>query len=301
MNKKKIVIFGGQGFIGLNITKYFLKNSKFKLILIGNKSKIKNKIFSTKDKKKIIFCENDIYDLKKLYKVNLNNSIVIFAAFKIDESKSKFLNKLKNLFIYLKKSKIKSFFLLSSVSVYGNYPKKLSEITKTNPLNNYAKNCLLAEKLSLEIFGQTKINLIILRIAQVFGKFKLKYGLIEKMIKYYLKNSKFIFNEINLKRSYISVFKLAEIIDRLRNKKINNEILNISNPFYIFSFNELVNKFNTIFGFKKKINFEKQKYIIKNSMCYSSKLQKKYNIRFKNCFNSEVKYVIEYFRKYEWS
>ena len=66
MNKKKIIIFGGQGFIGLNITKYFLKYSRIQIILIGNKSKLKNKIFSKKDKEKIIFHENDIYDLKKL-------------------------------------------------------------------------------------------------------------------------------------------------------------------------------------------------------------------------------------------
>ena len=45
MNKKKIVIFGGQGFIGLNLAKYFLKHYKSQLILIGNKSSLKNKIF----------------------------------------------------------------------------------------------------------------------------------------------------------------------------------------------------------------------------------------------------------------
>ena len=127
---------------------------------------------------------------------------------------------------------------------------------------------------------------------QVFGSFNLKYGLIEKMIKYYLNNSRYYFNDANLMRSHISVSKLAKIIDELRKKKINNEILNISNPFYIFSFNQLVTRFNSIFGLKKIINFEKQDYIIKNSICYSTKLQKKYNIRFKNSFNFEIKQVV---------
>ena len=42
MIQKKIVILGGQGFVGLNISKYFLsKKINYKLILIGNKTKLK--------------------------------------------------------------------------------------------------------------------------------------------------------------------------------------------------------------------------------------------------------------------
>lgn len=301
MNKKKIVIFGGQGFIGLNLAKYFLKYYKSQLILIGNKSSLKNKIFLKKERKRIIFCENDIFDLKKVEKLELKNSIVIFAALKKDKLKLKILNQIKNLLICLNNKQVRSFFLLSSVSVYGNFSKSLSENIKTKPLNDYAKNCLNIEKLCSKIFSKSLTNLIILRIAQTFGKFNLKYGLIEKILKFYLKKAKFTFNDIDLIRSHISALKLVKIIDNLSKKKINNEIINVANPFYVFSFNELIDKMNNILGFKRTINFKKQQYIIKKSICYATKLQKKYGIKFQNSFSFEIKEVIKYFRKYEWS
>ena len=52
MIKKNIIILGGQGFVAINICKFFLKKKgNFNFILIGNKSRIKN-VFSKNEKKK---------------------------------------------------------------------------------------------------------------------------------------------------------------------------------------------------------------------------------------------------------
>ena len=301
MNKKKIVIFGGQGFLGVNICKYFLKYSTYQLISIGNRSKNKNNFFSAQERKKITFLEFDIFEYRKISKLDLNGSIVIFAAINGIQPQLTFLVKLRKLFLTLKKNNIKKFFLLSSVSVYGNYIQKLNENIKTKTLNKYAKNCLIAEKISTQVFAETKVNLIILRIAQVFGLYKTKYGIIEKILKYYLKNDAYAFNAVNLIRSHISAVKIVKIIHFLSKKEINNELLNISNPFYIFSFEDLVRKIEKILGFKKKINLEHQSFVIKNSICAPTKLQKKYRIKFKNNFSSEIKHVIRNFNRYDWS
>ena len=301
MYKKKLIIFGGQGFIGINISKYFLKHAKYKLISVGHKSKNKNKFFSKNEKKKIIFFENDIFDLNKIKNLDLKDSFVIFAAISGKLPYGKFSKKIFKLINFLKNKKINKFILLSSVSVYGNYSKKINESTKTKTLNNYAKNCLAAEKICFNAFNKTKINIIVLRIAQAFGQFKIKYGIVEKILKYYLKNQKYIFNNESLIRSYISVAKVAKILHLLIKKKTSNDLLNISNPYYIFSFKDLINKIEKILGFNKNIILAKQPFIIKNSICDSRKLQKKYGIKFKNHFGYEIKQVIRYFKKNEWS
>jgi len=263
--------------------------------------KIKINFFQKMKKKKIIFFENDIFDLNKIKNLDLKDSFVIFAAISGKLPYGKFSKKIFKLINFLKNKKINKFILLSSVSVYGNYSKKINESTKTKTLNNYAKNCLAAEKICFNAFNKTKINIIVLRIAQAFGQFKIKYGIVEKILKYYLKNQKYIFNNESLIRSYISVAKVAKILHLLIKKKTSNDLLNISNPYYIFSFKDLINKIEKILGFNKNIILAKQPFIIKNSICDSRKLQKKYGIKFKNHFGYEIKQVIRYFKKNEWS
>ena len=74
MNQKKIVIFGGQGFLGVNICKYFLKYSTYQLISIGNRSKNKNNFFSAQERKKITFLEFDIFEYRNLDIVGANSN-----------------------------------------------------------------------------------------------------------------------------------------------------------------------------------------------------------------------------------
>jgi UDP-glucose 4-epimerase len=301
MDGKKVLIFGGQGFLGINIAKFFLRSNKFKVVLVGNKSKNINNIFTKKEKNKILFFENDIYKPKKLINLNLDNSIVIFAAINGGLSNKNFYKKIKIFLNFLKSKNFSKFILLSSISIYGNYSKPLNEHIKVKPINNYARNCLIAEKLSLRIFSENKQNLLILRIAQVFGKFKFKYGVVEKILKYYLTNKKYVFNKKDLIRSYISADELVKIINVLISKKINIDILNIANPNYIFSFSDLISRIEKIIGYKKIFFLKKQPYHIKNSICASTKLQKKYGIKFRNSFKSQITHIIKYFNNNNWA
>ena len=75
MTKSRIIIFGGQGFVGLNLIISKLFNDK-KIYVIGNKNKkIKSK-FKLKNKN-IIYNECNIFDIKSYEDLNFNNTIVI--------------------------------------------------------------------------------------------------------------------------------------------------------------------------------------------------------------------------------
>lgn len=281
MTKSRIIIFGGQGFVGLNLIISKLFNDK-KIYVIGNKNKkIKSK-FKLKNKN-IIYNECNIFDIKSYEDLNFNNTIVIFAA--SNTNQSDFNLNIKKLFDYLSKFKLKKFFLLSSVSVYGNNNNYIHEKSKINPLSNYAKNCLTLETIAKNVFKKRTI-LYVFRITNIFGFPKKNPGLIEKFFLNNLKNKKYSFSKQKLIRSYIYIDDLIDIINFFLKKKIDSGVYNISNPFYVFSLNQINSTLNSNFKFNKKIKYNNQKLSIINSKCKANKLSKIY--KFHNKFLEDL-------------
>ena len=147
--KKKLLIFGHSGNLGSNII-YFLKE-KFKIIAYVNKSYIFYKNFEyIKLKKKINY--NSILKIINYSKPDL----ILNASANIDidycenfPEQTKFINTIfpSILSKCCNKKKIKLIHI-SSDHLYDNSNlKKKKEVTKTNPLNNYAKQKIKAEKL----------------------------------------------------------------------------------------------------------------------------------------------------------
>ncbi len=298
MIKKNIIIFGGQGFVGINICKFFLKFSKnYNIYLIGNKSKLKN-IFSKSEKKKIIFYNINIFNTKKIPKKILNNSVVINAFFMSKISLKKFNKNYLSFCKELKTFNISKFILLSSVSVYGNKRKIISnERIKINPISDYAKRCISAEKITQKIIKQ---NIIILRIANVFGEYRQNKGTIEKLLSIYLFNSKYKFSNLRFKRTYIYINTLVKIIYVLIKKNLKNtKIFNIGNPNYIFNFNEVVNKIEMIVKNKIKYKLNSEKITIKDSICLPNSLSNEIKFKFENNFKKEINNIINYLKKNE--
>jgi len=281
MLKSRIIIFGGQGFVGLNIikTKAF---QNIKIYLIGNRNK---KINDYKfNKKKITLIESSIFDINSFKSINFNNAIVIFAASNTNESNF-FINS-QNLFNHLSKFKILKFFLLSSISVYGNNNSFINERTKINPLSTYANNCLSLEKLS-KFFFQHSTSLYIFRITNIFGFPKKNPGVIEQIFLNNLKGFNFEFNKKKLLRSYIYIDTLISIINLFINKNITSGIYNISNPYYIFSLKDICEILKVNFKFNKKIKYNNYKISIINSKCLSKKISNIY--KFENQFLEDLK------------
>lgn len=298
MIKKNIIILGGQGFVAINICKFFLKKKgNFNFILIGNKSRIKN-VFSKNEKKKIILIEHDVFKEKKTEKLNLKNAIVICAFLMSQTSNEIFFKKFLNLCKDLKKKGVEKFILLSSIAVYGKKCDVIkNENLKLNPFNSYGRRCILAEKITKKVFNKKNI---ILRITNTFGPYRYKKSTIEKILyncifekKYKLYNSRF-------KRTYLHVNSIAQIIFFLLKKKIyENLILNIGNPKYIFNFDELNNKIKKIQ--KKKLIYKTSDKSVMNfnSICIPKTLEKKFKLKFKNNFDDEIKNLVKYLKKNE--
>ena len=77
--KKKILITGGAGFVGANLIKFLITNTKYKIISLDNyssgskKNHIKNK--------RVKYIKGKTTDIEKLIKPNELNSIFHFGEF----------------------------------------------------------------------------------------------------------------------------------------------------------------------------------------------------------------------------
>ncbi|CRX36959.1 / galE / UDP-glucose 4-epimerase /:438419 Forward [Candidatus Hepatoplasma crinochetorum] len=177
MEKKTILVTGGLGYIGKNITNLLLKNN-FKVIVIDN---LENSFKHKFKENNYDFIKIDILDLNKLNNVFQENKIDIIihtaGMTKVNESEKKPLKYFDvnvsgtiNILKMMEKFKIKFLIFSSSAAVYGN-PKRIpiKEDDLKNPINVYGLTKLIDEKMIIksEIYG---IKSIIFRYFNVAGK-----------------------------------------------------------------------------------------------------------------------------------
>tara|TARA_B110000305_G_scaffold70427_1_gene79094 strand:+ start:183 stop:1052 length:870 start_codon:yes stop_codon:yes gene_type:complete len=161
MKNKNILITGIDGFIGKSLKEALKRDNK--IIGIVNKkklNKIKSNLISlnTNNLKKIPFMPDYIFHCAGTSSVSKS-----FIKSKEDYEKNYLTTKI--LIEFYKQTPIKpTIFIFSSAAVYGNNKKLL------NPISNYGKNKLLAEKLSINYANKFDMKIIILRIFSVYGE-----------------------------------------------------------------------------------------------------------------------------------
>ncbi len=308
----KILITGGAGFIGTVLVNLALKKN-FKVICVDNLKNSKKKfLIKYLKNKKFIFFRSDINNPKNLEKIFKKErvDIVVHLAGIVGDPASKLEKKLtidtnlkysKNLFELCEKYNVKRFIFSSTCSNYGIVSSNTlaDENTKLKPLSLYAKTKVDFEKFMIKKSKSTKMKLIIMRFATVFGvsdrmRFDLTINQFTREI--FLKKTLDIFGESTW-RPYCHVKDVARaILISLKSKK-NLSIFNVGNSKQNYSKKDVINaigKFLTL----KNITYSKQNIADKRD--YKVNFQKIFkNLKFKTKFdlNYGIKEIISYLKK----
>ena len=230
----KILITGGAGYIGSHVS-HLLVDRGYNITIIDSLLTGNKKLIPKKAK----FINSDISNVKKINRILQKNKfdlVIHFAGLiRVDESvkfPKKYLNnnyeKTKIFLSICLKNGLKKLIFSSTAAVYGNPKKnKVSENSKLNPLNPYAKSKLMIENFIKKLSKKNGLKFVILRYFNVAGADKkMRTGLISKYSTHLIKivsevavkkRKQILINGDNYKtrdgtpiRDYIHVSDLAE-------------------------------------------------------------------------------------------
>ena len=176
MNKIKVVITGGAGFIGSHVAEYWLRHDaqvhvvdNLRTGYISNIEHLQGIIFH-----KVIITDRDkIFEILRdcTYVHHLAAFVSVPESFeKSDECFEINVTGLQNILDASKEHGIKKIVLSSSAAVYGDNPVSPKSINlKPSPKSPYAETKLESEKLLDVYFNDCELNSISLRYFNVFG------------------------------------------------------------------------------------------------------------------------------------
>jgi len=229
---KNILITGGAGFIGSNLSEYLLKKG-FNVIVIDDLSTGKIKNISNS---KIKFYKRDVLDINKInFKTNIDIVVHLAAKGEILISKDKEdiyaksnLDALQSLLNFTSQNKIKKFIFASSSSIYGDtMNKKINENFRSDPKHFYAYTKLIGEKMIINYSKINKFDYTIFRFFNIYGKNSV--AVVAKFIAQKLQNKRItIFGNGQQKRDFLHIDDLNYAIHQsIKIKKSNNQIYNL--------------------------------------------------------------------------
>lgn len=234
----KVLITGVSGFLGHELSNYLIKK---KIHVIG--------LYNSKKPK---FQKNKYLKLKKIDLINkafkADVDIIIHCAsitpVNSIDNKKLYKNNIKIIRNVLKiSSKIRSFFFMSSMSVYGKISSKIvvEKTFKKSP-NFYGKSKLECERILQKLNKEKKIPVFVFRLPGVVGE-KSHSNFITKLVENILNNKPIKISNLNSKFNNIvhskDIFNF--IIQILKKKLIGFHILNLASKNKI--------KINTILKF----------------------------------------------------
>lgn len=243
--KKKILVTGGLGFIGSNFINHILKDKKFKILNLDNKSlPVSNhyKIFKTKNYN---FKKIDITNFKKtqyeILKFKPNRIINFAAETHVDNSISnpkKFINTniigtfnlLEASRNYFKNNNNFVFIHISTDEVFGDLEKStkgFNETTRYNPSSPYSASKASSDFLVRSWARTFKIPAIITNTSNNYGPYQYEEKLVPLSIKKILNKEKIpIYGSGKQERDWIFVLDHVLALKKILLKgKINNTYL----------------------------------------------------------------------------
>ncbi len=300
MNKKKILITGGTGFIGYHLAKKCLKlNWSVTSLSTKNPTKIRKL-------KKIKYLISDISkksDLKKI--ININYDYVVNLAGYVDHSKKKktlysHYNGCRNISEIFLRKKIKKFIQIGSSIEYGrNLSPQKENLNNTKTFSVYGKAKLMSTNYLLSLYKKYSFPVSVLRLYLVYGPYQDRNRVIPIVIDNALKSKEFDCSLGTQFRDFVYIDDVVNgIIKSLKTKKDNGQIINLGSEKPIM-IKDVILKICKIIGSGKpqfgKIKFRKDEIM----KLYPSivKAKKILNWRPKVKINFGLKKTINFYKK----
>ncbi len=266
MKKEKILITGGLGFVGSNLTNFFSELNEVLILDIENSNPYQIKTSPNVEIENIDIRSEKISKIISLFKptsiIHCAAQTSVIDSIK-DPEKTKSINieGTNNLVSEIKKLDGCYFtFISSGGAIYGE-PKYLpvDEKHSINPISEYGKSKLEGEKIVSKLLYKSKIEYSILRPSNIYGPKQKSQNVIPIFINKMLKNNEIIiYGDGNSTRDYIYIDDLVNIINLFCTKKISSKI-NLSSNYevkiidiYKILKEKLNYKLNPIFKEKRK-------------------------------------------------
>ena len=266
MQKEKILITGGLGFVGSNLTNFFSELNEVLILDIENSNPYQIKTSPNVEIENIDIRSEKISKIISLFKptsiIHCAAQTSVIDSIK-DPEKTKSINieGTNNLVSEIKKLDGCYFtFISSGGAIYGE-PKYLpvDEKHSVNPISEYGKSKLEGEKIVSKLLYKSKIEYSILRPSNIYGPKQKSQNVIPIFINKMLKNNEIIiYGDGNSTRDYIYIDDLVNIINLFCTKKISSKI-NLSSNYevkiidiYKILKEKLNYKLNPIFKEKRK-------------------------------------------------
>ena len=229
MNKKKILITGGTGFIGYHLSKKCIKLNWSVTSLSTTKPKKIRKLKKVNYK----ICDVSSYNqinkkIKSDYDYVVNLAGYVDHSHRVKTMKSHY-NGFKNLTYFFLNSKIKKFVQIGSCVEYGKMRSPQHEKNTNNKtFSIYGNAKLLSTKLSQNLYKKFNFPITVLRLYLVYGPHQDINRVIPITIQNSIKNKKFdCSNGLQLRDFTYVDDVVAAIIKTLKNEDSLGQIINI--------------------------------------------------------------------------
>tara|TARA_B100001989_G_scaffold252036_1_gene232878 strand:- start:18 stop:998 length:981 start_codon:yes stop_codon:yes gene_type:complete len=322
----RVVITGGLGFIGTNLTKYLLNKRVIKQIIIIDKmtesntsnlnSFCKFRFFSSskqyrRSKDKVVVIKANVLNKKFSEDILTKNDIVVHLAaesgvdISISQPEESFNVNVVGAFNYLnagRVKKVKRFIFASSGAVFGNSKPPLTEKTTKGAISPYGSS-----KLTIESFCETfsnvfKLRTTILRFSNCYGIFsENKNSVISKFIKNINKGHvNYINGDGTQTRDFIYVDDLVDAIFRSFSDKPDFNDYNVSTgkETSIRSLLEILKEIYLAYGKKVRVQYQKERVgDMKKNYSIPRKIKKNLNWTPKTNLLNGLRITSEWFLK----
>ena len=307
--KTKVLVIGGQGYIGSVLCEDLIKKN-LKIISIDNRI-YNQKIFTNLSKKKDY--RNyylSISNKEKIFNIAKNCDHIIFLASAVGDPITKkyptISTKINEKFTLsllkkLSKSSIKKLIYISTCSNYGISKKVVNEKSILRPLSVYAKNKVMIEKYLLRNKKIFNFPIIILRFATAFGwSSRMRFDLtINEFVRSFALKENFDLYDPFTWRPYCHVKDFSRIIYKVvkDQKLMRTDVFNVGSNINNFTKQQIVNKIKKYLKKPVITLVNKGKVDMRNYKVDFSKLKKFYKIYPKYSVEYGIKEIISKIKK----